>query len=272
MVHTSSPIRVRRNNHILYAPTVLIRATLPHRRVDGTEFMRTNGNYCLSILAPSRVGIPFGTIPRLVMIWITTQIKITNSRDIYMGRSCRQFMASLGLDSTGGKQGSIGRLRQQMGSLFQCAISFYEHTEFSEFETGMRIADASAFWWSPMPQIDFEAGYLRVSEVFFNEVMRAAFPVDARAIRQLRQSPLALDIYMWLTHRVYSLGKPCFISWGALSEQFGSSYKHLWHFEAAFVRSLTKVKQVYPEIEVYIVRGNGLRLYPSKTHVSASCE
>lgn len=265
-------IRVkRRNEFIAYAPTALVLATLPHRSVNGSEFVRRNGNHYLSILAPSKVGIPFGVLPRLILIWIATQVVVTKSRDIYLGRSCRQFMAGLELASTGGKSGSIGRLRRQMASLFQCSISFYEQATYHDVEVGMRLTDLSSLWWTSQGDMDFEGGYIRISEQFFNEIIRSAFPIDTRAVKKLKQSPLALDIYMWLTYRVYRLKAPCFISWEDLNLQFGSGYTYLWHFEAAFVRCLIRVKEVYPEIEAYCVKGKGLRIYPSKTHISPAC-
>ena len=41
----------------------MVQPTLPHRKVEGTEFTRVNGNYSLSIMAPSRIGLPYCTIP-----------------------------------------------------------------------------------------------------------------------------------------------------------------------------------------------------------------
>ncbi len=35
-----------------------VMATLPHKKVQGTEFERKNGNYTLSIVAPSKTGTP----------------------------------------------------------------------------------------------------------------------------------------------------------------------------------------------------------------------
>ena len=45
----------------------LVQATLPHSKIDGNEFERTNGAFTLSMLAPSNVGLPYGNIPRLLI-------------------------------------------------------------------------------------------------------------------------------------------------------------------------------------------------------------
>ena len=51
----------------------MVQATLPHRKVEGTEFQRKNGQFTLTILAPSSIGLPYGSIPRLLMAWVTTE-------------------------------------------------------------------------------------------------------------------------------------------------------------------------------------------------------
>jgi Staphylococcal nuclease homologue len=51
----------------------MVQATLPHSKVAGNEFTRVNGNYSLSIMAPSSIGLPYGTIPRLLLAWLTTE-------------------------------------------------------------------------------------------------------------------------------------------------------------------------------------------------------
>ena len=47
-------------------------ASLTHSRVDGIEFARRNGNFTLSIMSPSEIGLPYGTITRLLLSWLTT--------------------------------------------------------------------------------------------------------------------------------------------------------------------------------------------------------
>jgi hypothetical protein len=35
----------------------MVQATLPHSKVAGNEFIRVNGNYSLTIMAPSSIGL-----------------------------------------------------------------------------------------------------------------------------------------------------------------------------------------------------------------------
>jgi hypothetical protein len=50
-------------------------------------------------------------------------------------------------------------------------------------------------------------------------------PIDLRAYKALRGSPLAMDIYTWLTYRMsYTTRRTRPIRWEALMGQFGSRF------------------------------------------------
>ena len=255
--------------YIAYIPKSLVITTLPYTKFEGTEFVRKNGRYRLSVLASEDVGVPYGVVPRLLLIWIATEAKVRKSREIELGRSFRQFLLKLNMKSTGGKDGSIGRVRRQLRSLFQCSISSsLAIGEWQDIESGMRLADHSHFWWQPHSEFSFKTGYIKLSEAFYNEIVYEAIPIDLRAVRSLQRSPMALDIYMWLSWRVFSLKRSCVIPWEELQKQFGATYKKRWHFERAFSLHLIRIKGVYPQVLAHSIKGRGLVLYPCQPHVS----
>ncbi len=88
-----------------------------------------------------------------------------------------------------------------------------------------------------------------------------------RALKGLKRSPLALDIYCWLTYRMSYLHKPTEIPWPALQMQFGADYTHTRQFKAAFLDHLRAVLILYPEANVEDGE-RGLLLKPSKPHVA----
>lgn len=51
----------------------MVQATMPHKRVSGNEFTRINGAFAMTMLAPSKIGLPYGSIPRLVTGFLTTE-------------------------------------------------------------------------------------------------------------------------------------------------------------------------------------------------------
>ena len=80
----------------------MVQATLPHSKVEGNEFTRKNGNYSLTILSPSAIGLPYGSVPRLLLAWVTTEAVKTQSRELELGDSLSGFMRELDLVPTGG--------------------------------------------------------------------------------------------------------------------------------------------------------------------------
>ena len=100
----------------------MVQATLPHSKVAGNEFTRKNGNYSLTILSPSSIGLPYGSVPRLLLAWVTTEAVKTKSRELELGDSLSGFMRELDLVPTGGRWGSISRLKEQTKRLFASSI------------------------------------------------------------------------------------------------------------------------------------------------------
>jgi hypothetical protein len=88
-----------------------------------------------------------------------------------------------------------------------------------------------------------------------------------RAIKALKKSPMALDIYTWLTYRVSYLKKPTAIPWTSLAMQFGSNYSRLTDFKMAFMSELKKVSVVFNGVQLETLP-NGLLVKPSLTHIS----
>jgi hypothetical protein len=82
----------------------------------------------------------------------------------------------------------------------------------------------------------------------------------------LKDSPLALDIYSWLTYRLSYLRRPCLIPWKTLQTQFGADYGRLRDFKRKFLAHLADVLRVYPSARLS-EQPVGLLLLPSPTHL-----
>jgi len=246
----------------------MVQATLPHSKVAGNEFTRINGNYSLSIMAPSAIGLPYGTIPRLLLAWVTTEAVKTKSRELELGDSLSGFMAELDMMPTGGRWGSITRLKDQSRRLFASSITAVYENGPGFAVINQAVADRAQFWWDNKhpEQAGLWKSTVTLSENFFNEVIDRPVPIDMRAIRALKKSPLALDIYTWLTYRMSYLKSPTVVSWAGVAMMLGSSYAELRDFKKAFLNELRKVLLVYPSANVEVLP-DGLRIKPSLTHI-----
>ena len=247
----------------------MVQATLPHRKVEGTYFERRNGAFTLSMQALPKIGLPYGALPRLLLAWTTTEAVKTKSRELELGDSMSAFMAELGLTATGGKSGSITRLKNQTRRLFTATVAASYEDDKQIADMGYRLADKSVLWWhSKDPeQAGLWKSTVTLSEHFFNEIIDRPVPIDMRAIKALKQSPMGLDIYTWLTYRASYLKRPTVIPWASLALQFGSDYARLRDFKQAFIDELKKVVLVYGRVQIEATE-LGLIVKPSLTHIS----
>jgi len=257
----------------------LVQATLPHKNPGNVpDWSRKNGDLTLT-LRPGwdekkrkQIGYPYGTIPRLLLFWITTEAIRTKNPRIELGNSLAQFMEELGLDPyQGGKRSDVKRLQDQMKRLFQSTISFNQYTK-GEAWLNMQVAPKGMLWWDEkQPQQDtLWKNWIQLGEDFFKAITSSPVPIDMRALRALKRSPLALDFYAWASYTAYQTqrtGQSRSLSWEMLHEQFGSEYKKVDEFARKAWNALLKVQAVYPELNVERIRG-GITVLPSKPSIT----
>ena len=246
----------------------MVQATLPHKKVAGNEFERRNGAFSLHLLAPAKIGLPYGTVPRLLLAWLTTEAVRTQSRELELGESLSAFMRELDLVPTGGRWGTITRLKDQTRRLFASTVSATYSDSERQAEAGFRVADRSVLWWDAKApeQAALWRSSVTLTEAFYSEVIRRPIPVDMRAVKALKRSPLALDVYAWLTYRASYARKASVIPWHGLAAQFGADYAQVRQFKAAFLQVLRKVSVVYSAAQFEEVDG-GLLVKPAPPHV-----
>jgi hypothetical protein len=262
----------------------LVQCTLPHSNPGKVEaWVRRNGNAALVIQAGwdtqknCSVGYPYGTIPRLLLFWIITEVVQRKSRRLQLGESISAFMRELGLipsSAGGGKRSDAKRLREQMRRLFRCRISFQQTVEengmHGERWRNMEVAPEGELWWDlkEPEQAALWESWIELGEKFYEAVLAAPVPVDMRALRALRRSPLALDLYAWATYRVFQVNRKgaAFIPWSKLQEQVGTEYGRLDNFVGKAKGAFRKIRAVYPGLNLRYRKG-GLVLEPSRTAV-----
>lgn len=272
----------------------LVQATLPYRepKDNPPAWGRTNGEVSLVIQPgyyfkrepvvgkngrvlredqiPVSIGYPYGSNPRLILAWVATEVVKAKCRELVLGDSMTDFMAQIGIhNATGGARGTITSLKDQMRRLFAANIAITTDPKSVNWANdGFRVADRANFFWDPLTpdQPSLFQSTLVLSERFYNELVEHPVPVDMRALRALRQSPMAIDIYGWLTWRFYALSRRTHIPWEALQMQFGSDIKSSRKFRQLFTESLKQVAVVYPDARVEPTT-SALILMPSNTSV-----
>jgi hypothetical protein len=257
-----------------YMARALTLATMPHSKQQENEFTRTNGAFTMTMLAPKRIGLPYGSIPRLLTAWITTEAVRTQNPVLTLGNSLSQFMADLDLVPTGGRWGTITRLKEQMTRLFTCSISATYEGDASFQAANLQIADDVRLFWHPQDpsQAALWKSQITLGGRFYKEAINHPIPIDLRALKAIKRSPMALDIYPWLTYRFFCLKREREIPWQALQLQFGAGYpitqEGTNNFKKNFLKSLGKVCLIYQTANVRPTE-TGLFMKPSPPHVPA---
>lgn len=266
---------------LAYMARELVQCTLPHRDPGEVPlWTRTNGNLTLVMArtifnsqTQSPVGYPFGSIPRLLLFWMTTEALKTKSRRLELGNSYSDFLRELGFNpQTGrGKRGDAKRVRDQARRLFGASIRFQFSTPTAigmrERAPSMPITSDYDLWWDPKSpdQMGMFDSWIELGETFYKTITKAPVPADMRVLRALKRSPLALDLYVWATHKALTAakkGKPQFVPWAGLMKQFGSDYSELTNFQQNAVAALRKIKAVYPGLDLSSAYG-GINILPS---------
>lgn len=257
-------------NALGFVARCLVMATLPHKAVQGPYFQRTNGDFTLTLTSTDpNLGLPYGSIPRLLLAWIVTEAIRTKSPELELGDSLSAFMRELDLVPTYGRWGTVARLRDQTERLFSCNVrADYRAAGMPHAKTQFDIAPTSMLWWdNPNPsQRGLWQSTVRLSQEFFNEVLAHPVPVDLRALKALKKSPLALDVYTWSTYRASYTKSDTFIPWRGLQGQFGGNYSRLRDFRSSFISELGKVAAIYQGLR-FEVGDDGLIVKPSRTHI-----
>ena len=260
-----------------YSYSGLCLTSLPHRKLaDDQAWERTVGPLTL-ILEPGRIkigdgasrfmGIPHGARARLILIYLQTQAVKTDSREVSLGRSMREWMGRMGL-SIGGETASA--LREQARRIATCSMRFSWNTGKGDtgptMMTNERIIKSGLFFHDgargdARQDSLFEDRVLLDSD-FFDQLRRHPVPLRDAAIQQLKDSSSSLDIYIWLAYRLHHLNRRTPIGWNDLYEQFGSGYRHLYQWKHKFLQSLAEAVSAYPEAHVD-VEDNCVMLHPS---------
>jgi hypothetical protein len=266
-----------------YMARQLVQCTLPHSDPGGAPvWVRRDGNAAL-VLQPGwnvgenrSYGYPYGVIPRLLLFWVITEAKQKGERRLILGRSLADFLRAVGFDPRmGGKD--IKRLRDQMYRLFRCHITFQgtqeRGTARGDAQREMPVAPEHELWWSRShpEQTALWPSWIELGEKFFQAIMDSpAVPIDKRALKALKKSPLALDLYAWVCYQAFVVvtrRQPSkFVAWSMLMCQLGTEYDDIRNFKKKAWAALGKIRPLYPGLTIGKAKG-GFRLHATRLAV-----
>jgi len=272
---------------ISYYTPILIQCTLPHSDPKTRDWIRKNGDFSLIVSSGvdrnGRVlGVPYGSFPRLVLAYIITRVIQTGERRIDLASHFSGFLREIGY--TGNFRGNSRQaktVRDQLLRLLMASIKVEGQvgTDEKGILAGININVASkyALWWDfKNPDQDSLWGsYIDLSEEFRQSILSAPVPLLTDILKAHRRSPLALDVYMWLSYRLFTMRatgqESVSLGYGRLQEQFGTGIAEAYYrqFRKEFKLAFAKVAEHWRDPQTkkmllnYDLNSTGLDLYRS---------
>jgi len=246
---------------------LLIMVNLPYRDPgkDCKNWWRKNGNVSINVSTgykeQTSIGIPYGTYPRLLLAYLATQAVKTQSPEIYLGKSFGTFLRALDI-KYGGKQ--YKQLQMQLKRTLGASFAWTYETDERWTRLNVQVSNYATLWWNPKTpeQGSLWESYIRLNTDFFNEIVRNAVPLDLRVLGTLKNSPLGLDLYMFIAWRTFKIDAPVFISWDNLHGQLGTQHRELKEFTRECKKHIKRIQSICPTLKITFPKGR-LCLYPS---------
>jgi hypothetical protein len=253
---------------VSYYSPILIQCTLPHSDPKALAWKKESGPYTLVVASGydqdlKPIGIPYGSFPRLVLAYIITRVKQTGECRVDLSSRFSTFLQDIGY--TGNYKGKGGKgelIRQQLSRLLRANITWVNTNPGCIGAIDIKIAPRFELWFNPDKpdeatlQDTYETdSFIVVSMEFRNAIMRAPVPLRTDILKDLRKSPLALDVYMWLSYRLFVMqatDQPeLSLSYGQLQEQFGTGIaeENYRKFRQALRGAIRKVAAYWQPVE-----------------------
>lgn len=247
-------------------------AALPHKKTIEPVWERDGGPVKLLIESgldsqKRPIGIPYGSIARMILLYLQTQAVRTRSREVELGASMNAWLTNMNI-TVGGKTYQI--VREQSHRISRCRLTFFRRTASAEMVSNGAFVRDAILPLDPLtarhPQLWQER--VRLDEGFYQSLIEHPLPLREAAIRHISSRSLAIDLYVWLAYRLHVLNKPVEVSWPALKMQFGAEYKELRFFRRDLLPPLRLALSVYPEARITVDDRRGITLYPSAPPVA----
>lgn len=243
--------------------------TLPILREDGKYALAINPRPIIQHIDGKKVirslGVPYGSYPRVALIYLLSQAVSKRSRDVYLGRNFTEWMRRLGYQTVSyGPRGTANLMREQVDRLLACEWQIrWDGTDAGDNPFAVRDVKISNEYSGSLDKNGAFAREIRMSEAFYSHLIEHAVPLNEIAIRELKGTPTALDLYTYLAYRLprISSDKGQIISWDQLAKHLGNDADSK-RFRQTVRETMQLVSAVYPNANVDL-SGRKVVLHPS---------
>ena len=257
-IKASVDIQMDPPEEIAYQHTVLCQTSMPYRnpgpnvlrweKQQGSVHLLINAGEALNPETDEfvQLGLPFGPKPRLILSHLNAEALKQGSPVIEIEETMTAFIRRIQGFSPNGQQ--IRAFKDHLGRLSAAIIRLAMTTDNRALQVNSQIVDAFDLWFSKNEQQQILwPSIIHLNEKYFASLQKHAVPLDERALGALSHSAMALDIYTWLAQRLHRIpeGKPQFIPWTALKDQFGQEFGRMDNFKRKFRIAIKQVLTQY---------------------------
>lgn len=258
------------DDEIWYLYSAFCRISLPRNKVIANDYCYQHAKWSIFISSsilqenniPVRQNIIYGTKARLLLIAINTYAIVNRTSEITLSHSFNQLLTKLKLAPRGGKNSPAQYLKEQLKALITCSITLCTEKSYLDINPIQGVCGVDLFNNNKSQRSGDIV--ISLSSDYYQLLLANSVPLRKSHILSLKNSALALDIYAWLTLRVFeieSTNRPVKIRWVPLKSQFGQEYGCKKSFKREFKQKLQRVIDIHP-FNVAIVTG-GILLKPS---------
>lgn len=247
---------------------VLGSSCLPHKNLDRStapdHWQGKIDNVTLAIDSGyypdgTPIGIPFGSKARIILVYLTTAAVAATSPEIELGASMYAWLHAMSSGKFGGMTYRLFAEQARRIAAMTLHASVDDGAQslalsghsIAELIQPNRSSGTTPQYLLPRSETEFpqrvllDHGYWRAAKDY-------CCPIRLAALRQLCNNSSAIDLYVWLAHRLPQLRLSQSVSWVELHAMFGSGYRHLRQMKQPFLNALYLALAVYPEAQVEI--------------------
>jgi len=270
----SAPLSEERH---AYYPRFFVFHCLPHSKPKDSTYSVTTPWGRVTFVADPEIGLPYGTIPRLMIAHIASTItynknKHPGDRTIELPHYFKDYQRQLALETASGhgKHSTAKAVRNQLTRLLYVAIHLVQKEKDHDISSSATFTERADIWHNTPTN---QPHRIVLSPIIYDELSRFSFPFEAETLKNLRRSPLALDLYFWLVYRLHGLSRHTTVPYHSLYTQFyanpNPSSQDIAYFRYLLRKHLPQVTDHYPDAHIELSH-NGIVLHPSPSLIPST--
>lgn len=227
---------------LICLPLVLQESLLPRQagaKVVHREYGSSSNRVSITLSGGFHKGkqlpLPSSIIGRRLFYYLVSEVRRTGDPTIELDGS-PTFLKKIGIAACGQQR---KRLRTEILRLSYMNITI-EHFNANDLLSVPNISvfnEIALYDFANATQLPLFGSYLTFSQPFTDAILNQPHqPISADAIKSIG-SPLAIDIYLWLCRRTWTIYDQKTFSWKMMKAQFGLPKERMSRFKELFTRS-----------------------------------